>query len=414
MAKVQGKNAAEKENDDGLREKMIAVNRVSKVVKGGRTMSFAALTVVGDGDGRIGMGKGKAREVPVSVQKAMEQARRGMFKVALKNGTLHHSVVGKHGAGGIGQAGADVAVVLVPDHIMRLGLRVGPLEDHGGAAVADQDARVDQHAGRHTFVEPMALELARTARDAHQPARQRRIDARFVRHDLRFPLGVRIIEVQRHEPLARGRLQILRAALIAGVVGHDQLEVGMRPHHLALLVQGQNAPRVGQRVDHHGRILARLDDLIQVADAAVAHRQRQRAVVPGGAGGVQQIAADEVGRRHVFVARQRDQRKPQLPRHVLHEPRLATAGGAFQDHWQPVRVGMRVQRGFPAGRAVEGFMRNPIGVEGRRHGSYPFRRRPAGLEPGRTGWAGHAPSGAWTLRWEFPPSGIPACRPWTG
>ena len=98
MAKVQGKNAAEKENDDGLREKMIAVNRVSKVVKGGRTISFAALTVVGDGDGRVGMGKGKAREVPVSVQKAMEQARRGMFKVALKNGTLHHTVVGKHGA----------------------------------------------------------------------------------------------------------------------------------------------------------------------------------------------------------------------------------------------------------------------------------------------------------------------------
>lgn len=98
MAKVQGKGAAEKENDDGMREKMIAVNRVSKVVKGGRTMSFAALTVVGDGDGRIGMGKGKAREVPVSVQKAMEQARRGMFKVALKNGTLHHTVVGKHGA----------------------------------------------------------------------------------------------------------------------------------------------------------------------------------------------------------------------------------------------------------------------------------------------------------------------------
>ncbi len=98
MAKVQGKNAAEKENDDGLREKMIAVNRVSKVVKGGRTMSFAALSVVGDGDGRIGMGKGKAREVPVSVQKAMEQARRDMFKVALKNGTLHHTVVGKHGA----------------------------------------------------------------------------------------------------------------------------------------------------------------------------------------------------------------------------------------------------------------------------------------------------------------------------
>ena len=98
MAKAQGRQAAEKENDDGLREKMIAVNRVSKVVKGGRTMSFAALTVVGDGDGRIGMGKGKAREVPVAVQKAMEQARRGLLKVSLKNGTLHHTVVGKHGA----------------------------------------------------------------------------------------------------------------------------------------------------------------------------------------------------------------------------------------------------------------------------------------------------------------------------
>ncbi|AGF48688.1 small subunit ribosomal protein S5 [Candidatus Kinetoplastibacterium oncopeltii TCC290E] len=98
MAKIQGKNNTEKDNEDGLREKMIAVNRVSKVVKGGRTMSFAALTVVGDGDGRIGMGKGKAREVPVSVQKAMEQARRNMFKVSLKSGTLQHAVVGKHGA----------------------------------------------------------------------------------------------------------------------------------------------------------------------------------------------------------------------------------------------------------------------------------------------------------------------------
>jgi small subunit ribosomal protein S5 len=97
MAKEQRKSGPE-ERDDGLREKMVAVNRVSKVVKGGRTMSFAALTVVGDGDGRIGMGKGKAREVPVAVQKAMEQARRELFKVSLKNGTLFHTVVGKHGA----------------------------------------------------------------------------------------------------------------------------------------------------------------------------------------------------------------------------------------------------------------------------------------------------------------------------
>jgi small subunit ribosomal protein S5 len=83
---------------DGLREKMINVNRVTKVVKGGRIMSFAALAVVGDGDGAVGMGKGKAREVPLAVQKAMDEAKRGMVKVNLVNGTLHHSVIGRHGA----------------------------------------------------------------------------------------------------------------------------------------------------------------------------------------------------------------------------------------------------------------------------------------------------------------------------
>ena len=92
------KDMAKEQNQDGLREKMIAVNRVTKVVKGGRIMSFAALTVVGDGDGAIGMGKGKAREVPLAVQKAMYEAKKGMLKVNLNNGTLFHAVTGKHGA----------------------------------------------------------------------------------------------------------------------------------------------------------------------------------------------------------------------------------------------------------------------------------------------------------------------------
>ena len=96
QAKMQGKGAEGPE--DGLREKMIAVNRVTKVVKGGRILGFAALTVVGDGDGRVGMGKGKSKEVPVAVQKAMEEARRNMTKVSLKNGTIHHTVMGHHGA----------------------------------------------------------------------------------------------------------------------------------------------------------------------------------------------------------------------------------------------------------------------------------------------------------------------------
>ena len=86
------------ESKDGIREKMVAVNRVTKVVKGGRILGFAALAVVGDGDGGIGMGKGKAREVPVAIQKAMEEARKKLFKVSLKGGTLHHAVIGTHGA----------------------------------------------------------------------------------------------------------------------------------------------------------------------------------------------------------------------------------------------------------------------------------------------------------------------------
>ncbi|MFZ5555801.1 MAG: 30S ribosomal protein S5 [Pseudomonadota bacterium] len=93
MAKTQVE-----ERQDNLREKMVAINRVTKVVKGGRVLGFAALTVVGDGDGGVGMGQGKAREVPVAVQKAMDQARRRMVKVRLKEGTLHHPVVGEHGA----------------------------------------------------------------------------------------------------------------------------------------------------------------------------------------------------------------------------------------------------------------------------------------------------------------------------
>lgn len=83
---------------DGLQEKLVAVRRVAKVVKGGRVFGFAALTVVGDGDGRVGYGVSKAREVPVAIQKSLEQARKNMRKVALKNGTLQYSVMSNTGA----------------------------------------------------------------------------------------------------------------------------------------------------------------------------------------------------------------------------------------------------------------------------------------------------------------------------
>ena len=93
MAKFQPR-VQDEGRDDGLKEKMIAVNRVTKVVKGGRILGFAALTVVGDGDGRIGMGKGKAREVPVAVQKAMESARRNMVNGVTKGFEKKLTLVG--------------------------------------------------------------------------------------------------------------------------------------------------------------------------------------------------------------------------------------------------------------------------------------------------------------------------------
>ena len=88
----------EEKIDDGMIEKLVAVNRVSKTVKGGRQFTFTALTVVGDGNGKIGFGYGKAREVPVAIQKSMEYARKGMLNVDLNNGTLWHPVKAGHGA----------------------------------------------------------------------------------------------------------------------------------------------------------------------------------------------------------------------------------------------------------------------------------------------------------------------------
>jgi len=115
MAKTQ----QSEERSDGLREKMISINRVTKVVKGGRILGFAALTVVGDGDGRIGMGKGKSKEVPVAVQKAMEQARRKMIKVSLINGTLQHAVIGKHGAATVYMQPASEGTGIIAGGAMR-------------------------------------------------------------------------------------------------------------------------------------------------------------------------------------------------------------------------------------------------------------------------------------------------------
>ena len=105
-------------NED-LLEKLVAVNRVAKVVKGGRQFGFAALTVVGDGNGKVGLGRGKAREVPVAIQKAMEDARRNMVSVALNEGTLHYAITSEHGAAKVFMQPASEGTGIIAGGAMR-------------------------------------------------------------------------------------------------------------------------------------------------------------------------------------------------------------------------------------------------------------------------------------------------------
>ena len=93
---------SERDADDGIVDKLVTINRVAKVVKGGRRFAFAALVVVGDQKGRVGYGAGKAREVPEAIRKATERAKRAMIRVPMKEGrTLHHDVTGRFGAGSV-------------------------------------------------------------------------------------------------------------------------------------------------------------------------------------------------------------------------------------------------------------------------------------------------------------------------
>ena len=107
-----------------LQEKLVAVNRVSKVVKGGRIFSFTALTVVGDGNGRVGFGYGKAREVPAAIQKAMEKARRNMISVDLNGNTLQHPIKGRHAGSKVYMQPASEGTGIIAGGAMRAVLEV--------------------------------------------------------------------------------------------------------------------------------------------------------------------------------------------------------------------------------------------------------------------------------------------------
>ena len=120
---------AKVEQTDGLVERLVTVGRVSKVVKGGRIFSFTALTVVGDGNGRVGFGRGKAREVPAAIQKALEAAKRNMITVDLAGTTLQHPITASHGASRVYMQPASEGTGVIAGVAMRAVLEVAGVEN---------------------------------------------------------------------------------------------------------------------------------------------------------------------------------------------------------------------------------------------------------------------------------------------
>ena len=114
----------DQDNEEGIQEKLVQVNRVAKVVKGGRIFGFTALTVVGDGNGRVGYGRGKAREVPLAIQKAMEAALRNMIQVDLKGSTIQYPITSRHGASKFFMQPASEGTGIIAGKTMRAVLEV--------------------------------------------------------------------------------------------------------------------------------------------------------------------------------------------------------------------------------------------------------------------------------------------------
>lgn len=119
----------DRQQDSEFQEKLVAVNRVTKVVKGGRQFAFTALTVVGDGKGHVGFGYGKAKEVPIAVQKAMDQAKKNLVKVTLNKDTLQHPLVGTHGAAKVFMQPASEGTGIIAGGAMRAVFEVLGVKD---------------------------------------------------------------------------------------------------------------------------------------------------------------------------------------------------------------------------------------------------------------------------------------------
>ncbi|MEM9432306.1 MAG: 30S ribosomal protein S5 [Pseudomonadota bacterium] len=140
MAREPGRGRRDREETPEFQDRLVAINRVSKTVKGGKRFGFAALVVVGDQKGRVGFGKGKAKEVPEAIRKATEQAKRQMVRVPLREGrTLHHDTTGRHGAGKVVMRTAPQGTGIIAGGPMRAVFEMLGVQDVVAKSIGSQN-----------------------------------------------------------------------------------------------------------------------------------------------------------------------------------------------------------------------------------------------------------------------------------
>ena len=205
-------------NADEFQEKLVAVNRVAKVVKGGRQFGFTALTVVGDGNGRVGFGYGKARELPLAIQKAMQAARKNLTTVSLKKDTLQYELHGSHGATRVFMQPASDGTGVIAGGAMRAVLECAGV----------RNVLAKSYGSRNP------INVVRATMNALSQMRSPRADRGEARQDRRRALRLRIYDV------AKGKSSQENPA--------DAAEEPLRPHAGARAVRERARPRnVGTR-----------------------------------------------------------------------------------------------------------------------------------------------------------------------
>src|SRR5439155_14205387 len=166
----------------------------------------------------------------------------------------------------------------------------------------------DQQPRARDLDEPAVAQSTNTLGELHQTRRDGSLHASLATHNLDLILGLRKVEVDGYEALPRGGLQILHDVLIAGIVRHHELEIGIRFDELSGLLDGKHSSVVGQWVDDDDRVLARLDDLVEIADRSAARGERQRTILPDRLASADEKATREVVRGKIVMAGHGDER----------------------------------------------------------------------------------------------------------